>query len=215
MEDSTLDRIKAVAVTAMVHLSALIFLLHERRSFDVGGLILGESSTGLYVDYVIVAETLSSTPALKAEGIVHSQATASGDASKPANIGSPMSNHGPVGAAVEAEAPAALISRTPSMSTKDSVASGEDDPVGRYRQALIAAILHQHRANGGGPLDNGCKLSIRQSRGGGVLAVNALNCSLKIEDEHALEAAALMAQPLPYLGFEAVFSEALDLVVVP
>lgn len=78
--------------------------------------------------------------------------------------------------------------------------------------AAIRAAIHQHWNYQGAPQQ--CSLTIKQSPGGTVKSAIAGECSLTTQDRRALEAAALMAQPLPYAGFEDVYldSVALDIV---
>lgn len=56
-----------------------------------------------------------------------------------------------------------------------------------------------------------CSITLRQTIGGNVASSITSACDLEEADRMALEAAALMAQPLPYAGFESVFSEDITL----
>lgn len=56
-----------------------------------------------------------------------------------------------------------------------------------------------------------CRLLLKQTPGGLVESSIAGDCELSIQDRRSLEAAALMAQPLPYAGFESVYSDTLIL----
>lgn len=73
-----------------------------------------------------------------------------------------------------------------------------------YLTALRAAI-RQHW-NYQGPRQQ-CNLTIKQTAGGTVQSAIADSCALTPQERRSLEAAALMAQPLPYEEFERVFSE--------
>jgi hypothetical protein len=86
----------------------------------------------------------------------------------------------------------------------DAGGNGDDGMRAAYLAALRAAIrLHWgHQKN-----SQQCSLTIKQSPGGTVQSAVAGNCVLTPQDRRSLEAAALMAQPLPYEGFERVFSE--------
>ncbi|MGE8226450.1 MAG: hypothetical protein ACN6RK_11765 [Stenotrophomonas sp.] len=86
----------------------------------------------------------------------------------------------------------------------DAGGNGDDGMRAAYLAALRAAIrLHWgHQEN-----SQQCSLTIKQSPGGTVQSAVAGNCVLTPQDRRSLEAAALMAQPLPYEGFERVFSE--------
>ena len=77
-----------------------------------------------------------------------------------------------------------------------------------YLAALRAAI-RQHW-NYQGPQQQ-CNLTIKQSPGGAVQSAVAGECSFEAQDRRALEAAVLMAQPLPYAGYETVFGAEISL----
>lgn len=90
--------------------------------------------------------------------------------------------------------------------------SGEDGLRAAYLAALRAAVNKQWARSG----SNGkCSLVLKQSIGGAVQSAISADCELDAEAQRALEAAALMAQPLPYLGFESVFSSELQLDIYP
>ena len=77
----------------------------------------------------------------------------------------------------------------------------------RYAAALQQAILQNWRRPDSVPLGQRCKLNIRQLPGGTVVDVQvAGSCPYDEAGKRSVEAAVLMAQPLPYAGFEPVFS---------
>lgn len=77
-----------------------------------------------------------------------------------------------------------------------------------YLAALRAAIRLHWNYQG---LLRQCSLTIKQSPGGAVQSAIAEECSLAPQERHALEAAVLMAQPLPYAGYEPVFGAEISL----
>lgn len=98
------------------------------------------------------------------------------------------------------------------LAQEGNIAGGskEDGLRMAYMEALRAAIrAHWHRQ--GVPLQ--CPLKIMQSAGGVVQSAIAGDCSLAPEDRRLLEAAVLMAQPLPYEGYESVFREDVELKI--
>ena len=81
-----------------------------------------------------------------------------------------------------------------------------DDLESRYIDMLKAAIYSKWKTSGDTKLGS-CDLSIQQGIGGSVLTAKLVNCNLSPTEQRAFEAATLMAQPLPYTGFESVFLE--------
>lgn len=94
-----------------------------------------------------------------------------------------------------------------------SGANGADDGLkARYAAALQAAILAKWTRPDSVPLGSTCRLSIRQLPGGQVMGVEVVSpCAYDEQGRRSIEAAVLKAQPLPYAGFEAVFSRNLTL----
>ena len=86
--------------------------------------------------------------------------------------------------------------------------NGADTDLGaRYAAALQEAILRNWTRPDSVPLGQRCKLNIRQIPGGQVIDVQvAASCPYDELGKRSVEAAVLKAQPLPYAGFEAVFS---------
>ena len=83
----------------------------------------------------------------------------------------------------------------------------DTDLSARYAAALQEAILRNWTRPDSVPLGQRCKLNIRQIPGGQVIDVQvAASCPYDELGKRSVEAAVLKAQPLPYAGFEAVFS---------
>lgn len=104
----------------------------------------------------------------------------------------------------------------PADSMEAGLAQGEDNTGGNndddLRAAYLAALrtaIHQHWNYRESPQQ--CTLTIKQSPGGAVQSAITGECALAPPDRRALEAAALMAQPLPYAGFESIYAESIDL----
>jgi len=89
-----------------------------------------------------------------------------------------------------------------------SGANGVDDGLkARYAAALQAAIVAKWTRPDTVPLGATCRLVIRQLPGGQVMGVEVSSpCSYDEQGRRSIEAAVLKAQPLPYAGFEPVFS---------
>lgn len=94
-----------------------------------------------------------------------------------------------------------------------SGANGVDEGLrARYAAALQAAILAKWTRPDTVPIGAACRLSIRQLPGGQVMGVEVTSpCAYDEQGRRSIEAAVLKAQPLPYAGFEAVFSRTLNL----
>lgn len=87
-------------------------------------------------------------------------------------------------------------------------ANGNDDGLrARYAAALQAAIVAKWTRPDTVPLGAVCRLHIRQLPGGQVMSVEVTSpCTYDEQGRRSVEAAVLKAQPLPYAGFEPVFS---------
>ena len=91
-------------------------------------------------------------------------------------------------------------------SVEPSGGSTGDDMRARYHAALRAAIQRKWPQLTQRKSPTGCELQLALGVGGAVNATTASACNLSTEERQQLEAAALMAQPLPYGGYEEVFS---------
>ena len=82
----------------------------------------------------------------------------------------------------------------------------------RYAAALQQAIRQNWIKPDSVPPNQICKLVIRQIAGGEVIDVQvSASCPYDEAGKRSIEAAVLKAQPLPYAGFEKVFSRTLTL----
>lgn len=88
-------------------------------------------------------------------------------------------------------------------------ASQADDLRTAYLAAVRDAILFKW--NGTKASIDGCIMLLEQEIGGGVLQAKVVGCSIDPGARDALQATALMVQPLPYAGYESVFSRSLEL----
>ena len=90
---------------------------------------------------------------------------------------------------------------------------GADANLGRqYAAALQDAIVRQWTRPESVELGQRCRIAIRQIPGGEVVSVEiAPSCPYDALGRRSVEAAILKASPLPYAGFESVFSRNLDL----
>lgn len=87
-----------------------------------------------------------------------------------------------------------------------------DHPEDGLRAAYIAALKAAiNKQRGAGQGQQPCTITITQSPGGHVASVQAGACALTQSERFALEAAVLMAQPLPYAGYEPVYSSIMEL----
>lgn len=91
--------------------------------------------------------------------------------------------------------------------------AGEDDLLDRYHAALRARIESMWLSLTDKSLPSDCLLTIHLQAGGALVSASAAQCDLDDADRNQLEAAALMAQPMPYEGFETVFTPELELFV--
>lgn len=89
----------------------------------------------------------------------------------------------------------------------------DDDALrARYGAALRESIQNAWLVPEGIPADARCRLLIRQLPGGDVVAVDALpDCDFDDAARQSLLRAVLRAAPLPYVGFEPVFSRNLTI----
>ena len=103
--------------------------------------------------------------------------------------------------------------RSAVASADAAAGSSSDDLRARYHAALRATIEKTWRGLTARPFPTGCTLELNQGVGGTVSTSSAAHCALSREDQLQLEAAALMAQPLPYAGFEPAFSAHVSLAL--
>lgn len=80
----------------------------------------------------------------------------------------------------------------------------------RYQAALQQAVLRNFTRPDSMPVGQRCKVVIKQLPGGEVVDVQvAPGCPFDDLGKRYVEAAVLKAQPLPYAGYESVFSRTL------
>lgn len=89
----------------------------------------------------------------------------------------------------------------------------QNDLLASYQTALRHAIQRKWDALSDRRFPAGCTLHLKQGVGGTVAEISTADCSLAEEDRLRLEAATLMAQPLPYSGYESVFVSDLNLTL--
>ena len=84
--------------------------------------------------------------------------------------------------------------------------SPQDSLRAQYEAAIRSAIERKWQLLSQSRLPKNCTLHFTQASGGVVTSALARNCYLPEEERAKLEAAVLMAQPLPYSGYESVFT---------
>lgn len=99
----------------------------------------------------------------------------------------------------------------PSDNLLEGASANPQAPDADFHAAVRARIEATWIRVTGRPLPGDCSLSLVLQEGGALVSANASGCSLAEPDRNQLEAAALMSQPLPYAGFEAVFTSTLEL----
>ena len=97
------------------------------------------------------------------------------------------------------------------MPPSSSGGSTGDDRLASYHAAVRAAIRRKWSERTDRPFPTGCAVQLTLTTGGSVNAISAIACNIGKEQRLQLEAAALMAQPLPYAGYEEVFVSELQL----
>jgi colicin import membrane protein len=112
----------------------------------------------------------------------------------------------------DAQARKAAAQADASASAPPGNNGADEGLLARYQAALQQAILRNWTSRPDSTLGQRCKLVIRQLPGGEVIDVQvASSCPYDELGRRSIEAAVLKAQPLPYAGFESVFSRTLTL----
>lgn len=102
--------------------------------------------------------------------------------------------------------------RMPAATPPPGNRGSDDDLQARYAAALQQAIARQWTRPETVPLGQRCRLTIHQIPGGEVISVDiAPSCPYDALGRRSVEAAVLKASPLPYAGYERVFSRVLEL----
>lgn len=91
--------------------------------------------------------------------------------------------------------------------------SAGHDLLAGYHAALRASIRRKWFQLTDRPFPSGCALQLNLAIGGKADATSAATCAIAQVDRFHLEAAVLMAQPLPYAGYESVFAPKLQLTL--
>ncbi|MBW3551437.1 MAG: cell envelope integrity protein TolA [Proteobacteria bacterium] len=111
-----------------------------------------------------------------------------------------------------ADARAAKASATVATPAPPGNAGTDTGLQARYAAALQEAILAKWTRPETVPVGARCRLIIRQLPGGEVMSAEVASpCAYDEQGRRSIEAAVLKAQPLPYAGFETVFSRTLTL----
>ncbi|MEL1265534.1 cell envelope integrity protein TolA [Pseudoxanthomonas putridarboris] len=110
-------------------------------------------------------------------------------------------------------ASAAAASQAGAQSTTPVGQGGTDDGLqARYAAAIQEAVLRQWTRPESVPVGTRCRVVIRQLPGGEVISAEVQpGCAMDRLGQDSVERAVLKAQPLPYRGFESVFSRTLTL----
>lgn len=92
-----------------------------------------------------------------------------------------------------------------------AAATSHESLSSQYVGAVRARILSSWQSTGGGDIPEDCELIIVQGTGGNLVSVSARGCvQLENDFRDSLVAAALRAQPLPYVGYETVFASRIE-----
>ena len=128
----------------------------------------------------------------------------------PADVGDRMSK------ANALQTPSQTIKKTAAATSAFLATEGGspgNDRLASYHAALRATIRRKWMELTSRPFPSSCTLQLNLAVGGAVNVTSAASCKLEEADRLQLEAAALMAQPLPYAGYEDVFTTDLHLVL--
>lgn len=225
------DRMRLMAAAASVMLHASMIFMWSLSSLQGDGTssALDDASGALFVEYMaatpqelaaheFVQTDPSVSPELALDNIettdvgTENPSTAS-DATQTSDLEkNPAESEGTMPSnTVSDSAPSSIAG-----GDKDSPSSGgEDDLVARYHAALRARILSAWESTEAENLPEDCNLALQLEPGGALTLASASSCQLDQEQQRKLEATALMAQPMPYVGFESVFSPAMNLSLKP
>lgn len=212
--DDSADHRIAQIISFVMHAAFILFvcwpaLVLNGNAGSSQGPGLGNNADNLRVQFVSIERPSASTRKMEAEEAEPLELVRE---KKEENLGPIVSDAlMPLEAAVSEEtstsgAPAPIAEKGLRPSQAGSPGNG-DDLEARYVMSLKSAIYAQWRSSGLRHKAETCGLMIEQTAGGTVLTAQLVNCSLTPSEQRAFEAAALMAQPLPYAGFESVFLE--------
>lgn len=213
------ERRLAIAISLSLHLLALIWLgsadQRMRRGMSNGG-----SSVSSYLAPGEFRERIFFVPAQPPPGLVLSIPDTKEKSPVPLNgrvlsVQKELEIDDGVGMIEDVDALQAPVANevdtTPVAQTRARSDEGsESGSRTAYLNVLRAAIRKQWSYSGQVAK---CKLTLYQSVGGGVRGAVVSDCELELQAQRSLEAAALMAQPLPYAGFESFYEDAVLLDV--
>ena len=208
------DRLWAAALAAAMHLLLLAWLL-DRAGQGNAGQSNGRDGFGAAMSVTFVALPPSPQPAADTRKPTPDQALRDSDGVSEA-MRSALAKKDPLlvdaNTGVQASRPstpqavADVEQATRAASAEPTGGSTGDDMQASYHAALRAAIQRKWQHLTERKFPSGCELQLALGVGGAVNATTASACDLSTEERQQLEAAALMAQPLPYAGYEEAFS---------
>lgn len=235
LKEDGYDRRVALTVALLAHLM-LLCLFWDGTGPRAGNVEAdgGDGSSIVTVEFIAVSPrapvaipATAAQPAVVPNNADADQAAAS-DATPvkalPTTEGDPIAANSADAAATPERARRADLGAPPDARTEVSSAAesmsgpqGEagtaanDGLEGRYLAAIKRSIAAHWTPTSNRMSGGSCTLTVYQVPGGQVKSAMSGDCALGPDDRHRLEAAALMAQPLPYRGFESVFREELVL----
>ena len=211
------QNVAAIAITLGFHLAIFaMFLMGSGNALnpDDGGKAAGDG--GLEVVFVAVDAASHQAP--------HSTTQAS-VVSPSASFVPPTSETGEQAPEIQSESKQSSVDKRvaetidepttepgASTSTAESAAGSSDQPPtpkDAYLAAVRAAVLQRWDLQHPGEKAPHCTLAIDQVEGGQITGTHASDCSMS--EAQSLQAAAALAQPLPYAGYEDEFSTHLQI----
>lgn len=211
-----------VTIGAVLLHVALAWLLLQPigRGVDGDGNISQSDGDALVVEFVSVTSDARGTSSILLP--VSQDAVASGQQKQTPASGTTTPDVTTMVAAIQSKTGEFAASNMPpgvagqSLQATSSAAKAgipESDLLTNYRAALRAKIARTWSSLTDRSFPSDCSLQLSLNPGGALAATSANGCNLSQEDRLQLEAAALMAQPLPYAGYETVFQHELSLVL--
>ena len=206
--DSTL----AIATTAILHCLVVLIVLFfsrvalERNSMNFSAARGANSESEFRLRFVTASSPDAKIGAPKELALVLPEEAAESDAAQYS-----------LSESAEAHRNALTVTSTPpdsGISEADMADLEHNAELRRiYLAELRAAILKQW--NRPEISITTCSIELQLRPGGQVAGAKLGRCSLVADARNQLEAAALLAQPLPYRGYETVFSELVELHLEP
>lgn len=198
------DRTVAIAIATLLHLALLMTRWQSTAGMEAAPAQAG--ANGEFLAYFVVRDA-SPSGGDQAGPVEAGIEPLAPDPYRPA--GTPETSKGATTTADVEESAGA--EGAPESAT--DVTTGQEVPKVRsdrkvlYAAALRAAVARQWKSMHAADPPSGCVLVISQQAGGVVVSSEATSClGGDSSARRGLEAAALMAQPLPYQGFEDVFT---------